>query len=172
MAEFSQAISKTLLFEGGYSHNLVDTGGETYQGVSRNNWPKWEGWFLIDLAKTQAHFPVNLTTNSQLQGLVIQFYRCNFWQYDRINDQDVANKVFDLSVNVGKKHGVKILQEAAGVETDGKYGPKTEAAVNAHLYGSLTPIIRIAAENYHKEVVATHPEDAIFLMGWLRRDDS
>lgn len=163
MADFSTAIGKTLLWEGGYSNNPNDSGGETYEGISRKNWPNWSGWHYVDAGNF---------SDPGLQGAVVSFYRQNFWQYDGINDQDVANKTFDLSVNVGKVHGVKILQQAAGVTTDGVYGPNTEAAVNAHPIGSLTPVIRISAENYHKAIVATHPQDAIFLAGWLRRDDS
>lgn len=168
MASFELAIGKTLLWEGGYSNHPSDSGGETYEGISRNNWPNWPGWALLDSVQDKQ----TLRSNPTLQGLVVDFYRQNFWQYNGINDQDVASKVFDLSVNVGKYHGVKILQQAAGVETDGHYGPKTEGAVNAHPIGSLTSIIRVSAENYHREVVISHPEDAIFLANWLKRDDS
>lgn len=168
MADFSQAIGKTLLFEGGWVSDPSDSGGETYEGISRKNWPNWDGWTLLDT------FPNKnlLTVKLALQGLVVGFYRQNFWQFDGINDQLVAGKTFDLCVNVGKVHGIKILQQAAGVEQDGVYGPNTETACNNHPDGSLLPTIRIAAEQYHKQIVATHPEDAKFLRGWLIRDDS
>jgi lysozyme family protein len=172
MADFSQAVAKTELWEGGYANNPHDSGGETYRGVSRNNWPNWAGWHIVDLLKAQTNFPKSLDIDSELQGMVIDFYHKNFWNYDGIIDQDVAWKVFDLGVNVGKVHAVKILQRAVGVNTDGVYGPATESATNRHPYGSLTPVLRIAAENYHKEIVAIHPEDAGFLNGWLRRDDA
>lgn len=172
MADFAQAVGKTELWEGGYSNNPHDRGGETYRGVSRNNWPNWEGWPIIDAAKSQPNFPASLDTNSQLQGMVVDFYHQKFWRYDGINDQDVAWKVFDLGVNIGVVHAVKILQQAVGVVTDGIYGPNTERATNAHPYGSLVPVIRISAENYHKAIVQSHPEDAMFLNGWLRRDDA
>ena len=48
MADFNQAFDITMGHEGGYANNKLDTGGETYRGVSRNNWPDWEGWRLID----------------------------------------------------------------------------------------------------------------------------
>jgi lysozyme family protein len=168
MALFGIAIGKTLLFEGGYSNTPGDSGGETYEGISRNNWPNWEGWPIVDAAPNKNALSLKLAA----QQAVVNFYRQNFWQYDGINDQDVANKVFDLTVNVGKVHGVKILQQAAGVATDGLYGPNTERATNAHPIGSLSSIIRIAAESYHEQVVQSHPEDAKFLADWLRRDAS
>lgn len=168
MADFSQSIGKTLLQEGGYVNDPSDSGGETYRGISRNNFPKWEGWRLIDV-----NYHLMLDKNTELQGLVVDFYRQNFWQYDGINDQQVADKVFDLSVNVGKVHAIKILQQAAGVTpVDGLYGPNTEKVVNLHPQGSLVTAIRIAAENYHKEVAQAHPEDQKFLADWLRRDEA
>lgn len=176
MAIFQEAIGKTLLFEGGYANSPSDSGGETYRGISRKNWPSWAGWALIDQVKAEQQYNVKLEPvldrNNALQGLVIAFYLKNFWQYDGINDQEVANKVFDLSVNVGKVHGVKILQQAVGTNLDGVYGPNTERLVNSHPPGSLAPILRASAEQYHKSTVASHPEDAEFLKGWLARDEA
>lgn len=172
MADFAQAVAKTELWEGGYSNNPHDSGGETYRGISRRNWPKWEGWVHIDVAKTWPNFPTTLDSNWMLQGLVVDFYHKNFWNYDGINDQDVAWKVFDLGVNIGKVHAVKILQQAVGTNQDGVYGPNTERLTNLHPPGSLGALIRASAESYHKSIVVSHPEDAMFLKGWLRRDEA
>ena len=172
MASFEEAVGKTILFEGGYSNNPSDSGGETYRGISRKNWPKWSGWAAIDLHKEELDFPGGLDKDITLQGLVIAFYRVNFWQYGGLNDQDLADKVFDLSVNIGKAHAVKILQKLVGTNQDGIYGPNTERLANLHPQGSLSSAIRVAAEEYHRQVVQSHPEDAAFLKGWLRRDDA
>jgi lysozyme family protein len=172
MAEFEPAVQNTLVWEGGYANNPHDSGGETYRGISRNNWPSWDGWSIVDALRSSPGFPSNLDANSDLLASVIQFYRVNFWKYDAIAQQNVADKIFDLAVNVGSRHAHKIAQIAAGVTADGIFGPNTVNAINAHLNGSLLPLIVIAAENYHKAVVNTHPEDAEFLRNWLRRDDA
>lgn len=175
MASFEQAIGKTLLFEGGYSNRPNDSGGETYRGISRKNFPNWEGWTTVDAIIRQAiKYPPTqlLDRDASLQASVVTFYRTNFWVEDNVTDQDTGTKIFDLSVNVGKFHAFKIAQIASGITADGHWGPKTEQAINAHPYGSLLPLIRIGAENYHKAIVQTHPEDAEFLAGWLRRDDA
>src|SRR6266849_830473 len=132
MASYQQAIAKTELFEGGYANNPNDSGGETYRGISRKNWPQWNGWSSVDASKTRPDFPSCLDSNDVLQGLVVMFYHKNFWQYDGLNDQDVAWKVFDLGVNVGKVHAVKILQQVVGTNMDGVYGPNTERLTNSH----------------------------------------
>jgi lysozyme family protein len=169
MADFAQAVAETELWEGGYVNDPKDSGGETYRGISRKSWPKWpKAQHDVGIVE----FPECLDTDVILQGLVIDFYHKNFWNYDGIIDQDVAWKVFDLGVNVGKVHAVKILQMVVGTSQDGVYGPNTERLVNSHPEGSLSTMIITAAENYHKAIVQTHPEDAEYLRGWLRRDES
>lgn len=170
MADFSQAVAKTELFEGGYTFDSHDSGGETYRGVSRANWPKWAGWPLIDSERLSARFPQCLDEDGALQGLVVDFYHRNYWLYDAVTSQAIANKVFDLSVNVGKVHAIKIVQQAVGTNVDGNYGPQTERLLNLHPEGSLLPLIITSAQNYHKSIVLSHPEDAVFLKGWLTRD--
>ena len=48
MAKFQIAEAITGRNEGGYANNSADTGGETYAGIARNYWPKWQGWKYID----------------------------------------------------------------------------------------------------------------------------
>lgn len=172
MASYQPAIANTELWEGGYSNNPSDSGGETYRGISRRNWPDWSGWSTVDKLHTLGNFPASLDEDPYLQGQVVDFYHSNFWQYDGVQDQSVANKIFDLAVNVGQHHAVSIVQGAVGTPQDGVYGPATEAAINSTSNGSLLPRIRASAELYHERIVQTHPEDAQFLKGWLRRDAS
>jgi lysozyme family protein len=60
MADFKQAHSIVMNNEGGYANDPSDRGGETYKGISRNNFPNWKGWKLIDLHKLHVGFPQNL----------------------------------------------------------------------------------------------------------------
>lgn len=172
MAIFEGAIGVTLLREGGYSNNPSDSGGETYEGISRNNWPSWEGWAIIDSKKYLPTFPKCLDLNLELKAAIVNFYRTNFWIYNEINEQVVANKLFDLSVNVGKVHSNKIIQAVVKVDQDGFLGPQTIMAINSTSSGSLLTLIYIAASAYHEEIVREHPQDAQFLAGWLKRDSS
>ncbi len=53
--DFQKALAHTLEFEGGYANDPADSGGETFRGISRRNWPQWEGWPLIDQAKVKGN---------------------------------------------------------------------------------------------------------------------
>ena len=44
-------------FEGNYSNDKDDPGGETYKGISRNMNKDWEGWKIIDSYKGKKNYP-------------------------------------------------------------------------------------------------------------------
>lgn len=168
MAKFEPAIQNTEKWEGGYSNNPSDTGGETYRGISRRTFPNWLGWTLVDATLNKT----SLNSNAALQILVVSFYRDNFWRYDAIDSQAVANKIFDCAVNIGSAHSNKIAQQLAGCNPDGIIGPASITAINSMDSNVFLNGFRAAAEVYHKQIVVDHPEDAEFLAGWLRRDSS
>jgi len=177
VADFQPAVQNTEIWEGGYANSPSDSGGETYRGISRVNFPNWSGWTLIDAAKNAPLFPRSLDANSVLQAAVVSFYQTNFWHYNGINSQAIANKVFDLCVNMGSHHGITITQLALNslgvtVRPDGVYGPGTEAAINATPPGSLLPSMKLQAEKYYEAIVVSHPEDSKFLADWIRRADA
>lgn len=172
MAQFQPALRFTLQDEGGYAHTPGDKGGETYEGIARNFWPKWAGWDVIDAAKADPSFPRNLAGNAQLPSLVNSFYvQHGFWQmlYGQITSQSIATKLFDEDVNMGVKHGVECLQQAVGVLADGGFGPKTLAGVNAQAEAILLPaFVQVLVARY-RAIVAGAPGQAKFLPEWLKR---
>jgi lysozyme family protein len=114
MADFKIALNKTLQNEGKYVNDPSDSGGETYCGISRKNFPKWEGWIIID-SYSRINFPKCLDQDTKLQGLVSDFYYHNFWLAagcDKLNNQEIANHLFDSAVNMGIKPAVKLVQES------------------------------------------------------------
>ena len=94
MAKFEPAIKVVLKHEKGYSNNLKDKGGETNFGISKRSYPK------TDIK--------NLTL-----GRAMHIYKRDFWipgRYEEIHLQTIATKVFDISVNMGQKQAVRLLQ--------------------------------------------------------------
>jgi len=58
-----EILAYTLDLEGGYSNDIDDAGGETYAGISRNNFPDWYGWTIIDDLKDEINFPKNIDSD-------------------------------------------------------------------------------------------------------------
>ena len=107
------------------TNDPIDPGGDTFSGISRENWPYWIGWKLLDQAGGKV-------TSSIIQA-VEHFYYVEFWgriQGDALADrsEEVATEVFDTSVNFGVHRGVQFLQEGLSLLN-----------LNKRLYPDLIP---------------------------------
>jgi lysozyme family protein len=180
MADFKTSLAVILENEGGYVNDPNDRGGETYKGISRRNWPNWEGWAVVDVNKSGANFPANLESSAILQINVETFYRTNFWQkrvdwgFDAL-DQAIATKVMDMSVNMGALTGVMLLQRALNrgfdfaVKPDGIYGQVTQMAANKVRPDALLAELRAQAALYYFDLVTADDRKRVYLLGWIRR---
>ena len=122
MANLKPALKATLGQEGIYSKDPSDTGGETYMGISRNNFPKWAGWPIIDAAKLRSGFPKCLTSNLTLNSMVEQFYNKEFWTKIhgcQLINEKVAADIFDTAVNMGCIPAIKMAQQSVGLAETG-----------------------------------------------------
>jgi len=167
MADFSAAQPYILANEGGYCDTTGDTGGETYMGISRNNWPNWGGWSLVD-----AHQPLHyneIIADDNLNSLVNQFYKRNFWDTmlgDGIDSQAVATYLYDFHVNAGG-NAVKCVQRVVGSNPDGMFGNGTLNALNNYS-GDLLSDLNNSRIAYYTEI-SQNGANAKFLNGWLKR---
>jgi len=188
MADFNTAHKKVMGNEGGYGNNPADAGGETYKGIARKFWPQWGGWKYVDGVKAcvvsqpeygtveyhgwAGHLNAQLASLNQLQQLVLDFYRANFWDKYRlseVNDQAVAAWIYDHAVNGGGR-GAMWVQEAVGVAADGVIGPQTIRAINAADPQALLAKARDLAVAYRLKKVRENPDQKQFLHSWLVRD--
>ena len=187
MSNFDEAYDITLDHEGGYTNDPVDVGGETYKGVARKYYPNWIGWVIIDAAKTEPGFPNNLRGNDNLDALIRQFYRENYWNLfcgDEIPNQKVANEMFDTGVNMGVGRAVKYLQKGlnvlnrnqknyADIVEDGGFGPNTIAALNKYLSideeSFLVKVMNILQGMHYINYMTKSPTQERFARGWLKR---
>ena len=141
MADYKAAIKRILPTEGyilskkvGYVCDKDDTGGETIGGVARNSWSKWAGWAIVDVAKKQPDFPMNLVGNMQLYDLLLDFYKTNFWDKiggDQIASQTIANNLVDSAVNEGIKPAVKRAQGIVLLAQTGIVTPELVEKLNS-----------------------------------------
>lgn len=122
MADFKVAYDKTAVNEGNYSNDPTDRGGETWRGIARKMHPKWKGWVIVDSFKKYSDFINRLKKSDELQVLVLDFYKEEFWDKvwgDRIINQDIANMIYDNCVNIGIPNAIRLAERVAGIKEDG-----------------------------------------------------
>lgn len=183
MADFKIAYKITMAHEGGYANNPNDSGGETWKGIARKKHPNWPGWTLVDRAK-QGDFPTNLTSVPNLQNLVESFYKIQFWDFlklDQINNQRIANELFDTSVNMGQGVAGLFIQRALNVsnrngkdypdlQVDGNVGSVTVNAVNNHPRpDQLLKLLNTLQGAKYIGICEANPSQEIFMTSWLSR---
>lgn len=170
MANFDEAFAYLETDEGGYVSDPRDSGGETYRGVSRKNFPDWDGWVHVDRLKGQPNFPASLDASPELADAVKRFYLKYFWKYSGIGNQDLANKILSEAVNLGPGTETRLLQQSLRyisgkqIAVDGQYGPLTEALINLSDPARLLAEFRAQIAVYYAKL--NKPE---FLLGWMRR---
>lgn len=86
-----------------------------------------------------------------------------------LNSQEVADKFFDLAVNMGMGTSAKILQQAVGTKADGIVGAETADAANSMDPEALLAKMRSLAADHYQALVDKNPDLARFLPGWLSR---
>lgn len=186
MADFNIAYKITSRAEGGYANNPSDKGGETYKGIARKIHPDWKGWPVIDSIKNRVGTTAKAIDsaaekNVSLQGLVLSFYKIIFWNelnLDLIDDQQMANELYDTGVNMGIGRSGLFFQKVLNVSSktqlilDGKVGPKTILVFNnlsqsdKHMVWKLFNCLQ--GEKYIS-ICEADPSQEIFLRSWASR---
>jgi lysozyme family protein len=187
MPEFEKSYKLILEYEGGYSNDPVDKGGETYKGIARRYSKTWAGWLIIDSLKEEEKFPYVLKNNNILDQMVKKYYRERYWDtllLDEVINQELADELFDISVNMGTYRAAKFLQIALNVlnrnETnyfdlveDGKIGSKTIYTLKIFFTKDdveyLIKVINILQGYHYIEFMRKSPEQEKFCRGWLNR---
>ena len=103
-------LERVFGFEGGYSNDPKDPGGETKYGISKRAYPK------VDIAAL---------TRERAAEIYAKDYAKPFLRLHPA----LGYQMFDFSINVGVNKATKILQLILDVTVDGKLGPKTLAAI-------------------------------------------
>src|ERR1700685_2641927 len=170
MADFEPAVEQTLQNEGGFFHNPV-TGEVVNHGVTLSF---ASGCGLC--GASDQDFIQNLTPEQAMD-----IYKTHFWDphnFGSINDQSLANKAFDLTVNMGPGHAqhegaVTLLQRATAdcggnCDVDGILGPHSITCINALNAAQLLTAYRARAKARYEQI-AQDPKLAGDLPGWLAR---
>lgn len=149
---FDQAFDKLLGFEGGYSNNPADPGGETMWGVTKAE-AVASGYTgaMKDLPKEIAK----------------KIYYKKYWQVIRADELPdlIRYATFDAAVNSGPVQAIKWLQRALGVADDGVIGANTLLAASM---GSADAVLRKML-GQRLVFMASLPAFPAFGRGWARR---
>lgn len=127
--DFENAFNQLMENEGGFSNDKYDPGSKTIYGITSRDYP--HSFSVINQLYQDGNKALALHTAKN-------FYRKNFWDelYQEIPDSSLSFKIFDLSVNRGKKTAIKLLQDTLffdfgkTIARDGIFGPITLGAIN------------------------------------------
>jgi len=166
MVKFEKYLSKTMEFEtggdksGAYHKDPNDKGGETKWGISKNAYPD-----------------LNIATLTYKKAATI--YSTVYYNplYESITSERIAFKLFDMSVLMGPKTPIKLLQRVLKnilklrLKVDGKYGPMTHAALESANKTQERAIYSNFLEKLGKRLgwISLKPGNGKYLTGWLRR---
>jgi lysozyme family protein len=186
MAEFKEAFVHTLKFEDAARSGkvTVDSGGRTRFGIAEKFHPELgEAFFNGDVEEALAEAE--------------RVEQDEYWEPLRlagISNQDIANKLFDMAVNMGVRQAAVFAQRAANalladgtgraapmaLETgpplpagclveDGMIGPRSLAAINSLDSENYLHVLRELSADFYRHVASINPAYAVDLVGWLRR---
>ena len=99
-------------------------------------------------------------------------FKTNYWDRIKggnINNQFVADILFDGAVNHGVSRGVKLIQEVLNIPVDGIVGPITLGAINNSDPAIVYNLYKKRRIDFYHQLVANNSTQAVFLQGWLNR---
>lgn len=187
---FEELLNSVLnLFEGGYAFNVLDPGQETYRGIARAIWPKFNGWELVDQIKrrypdARDDWDGYMRASEPLQDRVISFYRFDFWDNWRGDEvleisPAIAFEVLEGAINQGLERTAIFLQtalntldrgKAEDLVLDGVVGPKT--ILRLERSGDPLVVVKMLECQQgmrYMEIMHRNPRMEIFARSWFRR---
>jgi len=159
---FKQALAFSLRWEGGWSSHPNDPGGDTMRGVTQNTYKAFRQ------SQGLPNQSVKLITDAEVH----QIYYQRYWQPCKaeLMVPSLAVAHLDTAINFGVSGALRFLQEALGVEKDGIFGPKTQAALSNHNNQATALKYMACRIAYRHQRVKARPSQKVFLQGWLNRD--
>ena len=175
MASFALAHAFVTTWEGGYSNDSIDRGGETIFGISRRAHPDWPGWSMVDSGAYDIH---------NLKLLAADLYRREYWGPiwgDQIESQRFATCIYQAAVNCGVRRASTWAQRACNaanplaepIKVDGRIGNHTLHAMHEierqGITGAAIEAFKTQQRQHYLEIVEDDPTQRKFLNGWFNR---
>lgn len=141
-----------------FSNDKFDPGGKTDEGIIQIEYDRWR------VAHSLPRRDVRQMTQDEGDDI---YYTCYYLPYCPDLPNGFVLDFFDANVNQGVSESIKIMQVALGVHNDGKWGPKTDAAVKAA--SDVPKLIRAFAARRHVVYTETRNYEH-FGVDWDRRN--
>ncbi len=154
-------LEAVLRREGGFVDHPADRGGPTKYGVTQDTLSAWRGAPATpaDVAGISAAEARRIYQKLYIEGP----------GFDRIVDDRLRMLVVDCAVNHGPARAARWLQEAAGADVDGIFGPLTAGAVNGAETGAVYRRLLAARCRFYGRLIAGDRSQAAFAAGWTAR---
>lgn len=164
MADFKTAFLFTLQHEDSTRSGKVtiDAGGRTRFGIAEKFHPALPEEFFTGSAE-DALAEAEKIEEREYWGAM---------RLAEVENQNIANKLFDMGVNMGVRQAAVYAQRAAHVVEDGVIGRKTLAAINyADPIAYYQALCELSAAHY-RHVAAVNPAQVVNLQGWMKRAEA
>ncbi len=165
MAEFNQALQRTLKYEGDKLFVDPQTNERSRYGITQKT---------LTAIKYITTDPNNLTM-LEVEDVYLRLY-WNLNKLSELTSQLVANKIFDMAVNMGSFQAIKLVQASinsigGACVIDGLMGPHTllelDDAVRYKGESAFLEELRLKCVSFYKSIGVG--QDAKYLAGWLTR---
>lgn len=176
-ASFEEAYGRVRKWECNWSNHSRDIGGETYGGVSRRYFPDWLGWQEVDkfrdsLRRKGKHMKWNVSIPGA-EPYVVAFY-LDIWiteGFRNLNNQDVANWLFDYRLLFQQKRTINSLNKVSGLDLPTGRQEWVSKQINSFSTLEIIPGMKNIRDQYHYARVSQRPDQRVFLRGWLNRSN-
>lgn len=169
MAEAKPAVDRTLRFEDSTLSGKVtfDAGGRTRFGIAEKFHPDLPEEFFTGPKEEALAEAERIGAEEYFSAMHLE----------QIESQDVANKIYDMAINMGTHQAAVYAQRAcnsqgAGLVEDGKLGQKSFAAINAIDPMLYYDLLKQFSRAHYEHIAANNPAQAVNLNGWLKRADA
>jgi len=154
-SNFKSSLAAVLKSEGGNDDDPADHGGRTSRGIIQREYDAWrreQGLPTRDVWKAD-------------QSEIETIYHDEYWApYCDLLPIGADYLLFNMNVNAGPSRGTKILQQALGVNPDGRIGPITREAIRD---ADPTTLIKRYSDASRSFYLGLHQPR--FTKGWLNR---
>ena len=172
MADFNAAFAFVLQHEDSTRSGkvTVDAGGRTRFGIAEKFHPGLPEEFFSGPAEDALAEAERIEEREYWVAM----------RLGEVENQNVANKLFDMGVNMGVRQAAFYAQRAvnalvamdAQVAEDGVIGPRTLAAINTADPIAYYRLLREFSAAYYRHLAAVNPAQAVNLTGWLKRAEA